>query len=334
MPELSVRSSRVLLPGLLLVTGLCAGAYLLASLPGLRYVGALGLALVLGIGFRAALGLPASARPGASFAARTLLRVGVALLGVRLNLALLPTAGPAVLGLVSLAVVVGIVVVERLGKLAGLSRGLRWSLAFGSGVCGASAAVAAATLAGSTDDEVSVAVGTVSLVGTLGALGYTLAGAAAGLSPERYGMMTGSTLQEVGQVLAAGFALGPEAGDLATLVKLARVALLAPALVIAGLILRGRGGSVAGRPAALLPWFLVAFVLIGLVASTGIVPAAVLAMAGTASVWLAAAAMAGIGLGVDLATVRRAGGPALLVGSAGFGALVAMALAYTGMLGV
>jgi uncharacterized integral membrane protein (TIGR00698 family) len=301
----------------------------LPGLPGLKILGILGWALVLGIGVRSSLALPSGLKSGITYSAKTILRLGIVLLGVRLNFSSLASSGVLILLLDCLIVLVGIVGVNELGKRYGFSRGLRLSLAFGTGICGASAAVAAGSLANAKDEEVSLAVGTVSLLGTFGVLGFILLREPLGLSDMRYGILTGSTLQEVGQVIAAA-SVNASALDTATLSKLARVALLAPALVVASSLLQRRGAMAQeGERPPVLPPFLLGFLAVGLVNSFGVLPKEISSLAQTLSIACTAAAMAGIGLGVDLKAVRRVGVKALFVGALGFMALLLVAVVVT-----
>lgn len=186
-----------------------------------------------------------------------------------------------------------------------------------------------------------MSVATVSILGTLGVFAYTVLGAALGLDAVAYGLMTGATLQEVGQVLAAGFALGPQAGDLATVTKLTRVAMLAPVLIVVGALLirydsrrdgqRSDDSAQAERP-PLLPAFLVGFLVVGAVNTLGFIPAQLAGWMQTASLILTAAAMAGMGLNVDFRALRKIGGKAMILGTVGFVAIVVLATIYTGLL--
>ncbi len=327
-------TSLKIVPGLVLTAALTLLAYLLDRVPGLHLLGTLGIALVLGLAWRGFLGLPGRAAPGARFSARTLLNAGVILLGVRLDFVLLYRAGPAVLLLDLLVVTAGLLVMERVGKWWGLSRGLRLALAVGSSICGASAIAASVPVIKATDDEVSVAVGVVSVLGTLGVLGYGLLGPLLAWSPAHYGLMTGATLHAVGHVLAAGAAQGAEALDVATLTKLTRVALLAPVLLVLGALLRRRDAALgatvsltAKRP-PLVPGFLVGFLALGLVNSLGLIPPGLVGVLETLSVLLTAMAMVGIGLGVDFGVLRRIGGGALRLGVVGFAAILLVAGVY------
>lgn len=328
------------IPGLLLTGCITAAAYLLAVLPGLAVMGTLGIALFLGLAARAVIGLPKATERGVDFSAKTLLRLGIVLLGVRLNFALIGEAGLMVLVLDLGVIVLGIVFIERLGWWLGVSRSLRLSIAVGSSICGASAIVAAAPIVRAKKDEISVSVATVSILGTLGVLAYTVLGAALGLDAVAYGLMTGATLQEVGQVLAAGFALGPQAGDLATITKLTRVALLAPVLIVVGVLLirwdsrddgQSSDASVQTERPPLLPAFLFGFLVVGGVNTLGFIPPQLAGWMQTVSLILTAAAMAGIGLNVDFRALRKIGGKAMILGAAGFALIVVLATIYTGL---
>jgi uncharacterized integral membrane protein (TIGR00698 family) len=336
--------SSSLVPGLFLAALLCGAAFLLAPLPGLRLAGTLGLALFLGVGWRITLGLPAVAVPGVRFTARTQLRLGIVLLGVRLDFGLLLSAGPLVLLLDLLTITTGLLATLALGRLLRLPRGLRLVLAVGTAICGASAIAAAAPLAGADEDEVSQAVGVISLLGALGVIGFTILGPLLQLGDVHYGLLTGATLQEVGHVLAAGAAAGSDALDLATITKLTRVALLAPVLLLlSGLACRGAAGQASSQAssqasgqasgqeplrAPLLPGFLLGFLLVGAANSAGLIPAGLGASLQLGSVVLTAAAMAAIGLGVDPLVLRRSGARTALVAALGFLALASVAAAY------
>jgi uncharacterized integral membrane protein (TIGR00698 family) len=309
----------------------------LPGIPGIKILGVLGWALVLGIVVRSSFTLPSNLKAGISYSAKTILRLGIVLLGVRLNFSSLASSGPIILLLDGLIVIVGILGVNQLGKHFGLSKGLRLSLAFGTGICGASAAVAAGSIANAKDEEVSLAVGTVSLLGTLGVIGFILLREPLGLTDLQYGILTGSTLQEVGQVIAAA-SVNASALDTATLAKLTRVALLAPALVIASSILQMRNAKdQADNPSErppVLPPFLLGFLAVGLINSLGWLPKEVSSIAQTLSIAFTAMAMAGIGLGVDLKAVRRVGVKALGVGAIGFLVLVVVSSAVIVVAGI
>lgn len=325
-------SAARLAPGVAANLALAAVARLVAPLPGARLLGPLGAALVLGIALRGIAswkqgGLPARLEPGTRYAARTLLRLGVVLMGARLDFGLVGRAGLRILALDLLVVTAGLLGVVAVARRLGVERGLALLLAAGSSICGASAIAAVAPVARAREDEVSVSVGVVTLLGTLGVLAFTLVGNAVQAEPVHYGVLAGASLQEVAQALAAAMARGPAAGDAATLAKLTRVLLLAPVVVAIGLAGRERGSGL-GLRALLPPAFVTGFLAVGVLRSLGAIPAALVGPLTEASIFLMVVAMGAIGLGVDLAAIRRTGPRALALGSVG--AVLALGLAFAG----
>ena len=322
------------MPGLALATALTVVAYLAGRLPGLGVIGPLVLALLAGLLWRAALGLPAAAAPGVRFASKTVLKVGIVLLGIRLDFAVLAQVGAAILIADVLVVLLGLAGVEWLGRRMGLEPGLRLAIGVGTAICGASAIVAAVPILRASDEDAGVSISVISVLGTLGVFGWVLVANLVQVPIETYGVWVGATLQEVAQVVAAGYTAGNEAGDLALLVKLARVALLAPTLLVLSLVLRRRdrndvdeGGSAAPLP-PLVPWFLVGFLAVGVLNSLGVVPSLVQTPVHQASLALTAVAMAGIGLLVDFRAFRTVGRRAVMLGAAGFLLLVGLMTPY------
>lgn len=356
-----VARARALAPGLALVVALTFGAFELARLPGTRLLGPLVLALLGGAGWRLVAGrTERTVGPGARHAAKVWLRLGIVLLGVRLDMRALAAVGPTVLVGSAIGVAVAFAVVELLGRRMGVPKDLRRSVAVGTGVCGASAIAAALPVLRAEERHASLSVAVVSVLGTLGVVAFAAWDGLALVSSRLLAAVAGASLQEVGHVVAAGAAVGGADGDLALLVKLSRVVLLAPVLMLLGWWLRfeaagggGAGTRGAARGAAngaargapggalagpalgapgsharqpvlppLVPGFVVGFLALSAATSLGLLSAAAVSHLTTAATLLTAAAMAGIGLGVDFRGLGRAGRQALTLGLAGFGALV------------
>lgn len=296
-----------MLQGAALVLPLTLLAWVLARLPGLGVLGPLGLALLLAALARALFGLPRGAEPGVRFFARPLLRVAIVLMGVRLDFTRLAQAGPRVLLVDVLVVFLGALFVAWLGARLSVRRPLALLLGVGTSVCGASAIAAAGPLVRAEEDDVAVSIGLISLLGTIGVVCYPALGRLLHLPDAAYALLCGATLHEVPQVLAAAFARGQEAGDFGTLVKLTRVALLAPlALGLAALEARRGGDAVSWRRLP-VPFFVVGFLLVGALRSAGAIPAGLIPVLEQASRILLVAAMAAVGLGVHAVAVRRLG---------------------------
>jgi uncharacterized integral membrane protein (TIGR00698 family) len=318
-------------PGLLVVAAVTALAYAAAGAAG-TLVSPLLLALVVGVALRSLAlrrrGL-SSAAPGVRFAAGPLLKLGIVALGVRLDARLLVELGPALLAGSVLGVVVAWAVIEVVGRLAGVPRELRALVGIGTAICGASAIVAAAPVWRGKPEHVTAGIGAISLLGTVGVFGFALWDALLAVPTAHFAALAGATLQEMGQVLAAGSVQGAASADVALLVKLSRVVLLAPVLLVSGAIVaRNAGASGSTRPRAVPP-FVLGFLALGALVSLGLVPAPAAAAVAALGTLLTATAMAAIGLGVDVRALRQSGLPALALGAVGMVALVgAMALYY------
>ncbi len=300
--------------GMTAVIGLTA--MLLAPLPGLAVLGSLTIALLIGITWRTVAGLPQTYRAGVQFSAKKLLRYGIILTGVRLNFGLVASSGLQVLVLDTLLITFGILFIPWLARKFGLPSGLALLLGVGQSICGASAVGAAASLTpDATEDDVSLAVAICGLVGTLGVLIYVFSVQIFGLPARFYGLISGSTLHEIAQVVAAGPAGGSGAADLAMVVKLTRVMLLAPVAVLLALSFawkaqRGKGQTRSNSfdwKKIPVPWFVFGFLAVGALNSTGWLAKDLTNVVLQISIFLMVMAMGAMGLNVDLEVIRKTG---------------------------
>jgi len=310
------------LPGTALALVLAVASYWLATLPGLAIMGALTVALVVGILWRATVGLPAMAIPGTKFTSRTILRLGIVLMGARLDFGMVAQAGPKILFLDVVMIVLGIAGIAWIAKRFGVPAKLGMLMAVGTSICGASAVAAASSVTKADEDEVTLAVALMGILGTLGVLFYVFAGPLLGLSTMQLAVLSGSTLHEVAQVMAAAFTWGNATGDMGTLVKLTRVVLLAPTLIVLGLLSGGAKMTYTWKEPP-IPWFVIGFLAVGLIGSIGVIPAEAKTALSNASVFLMVMAMAAMGLNTQLELIRKAGMRVIYAGLAGFGLLAA-----------
>ena len=288
------------------------------ALPVLSIMGAMVIAIILGIGWRAVLDLPESALMGTGFAAKYLLRLGIILMGVRLDIYQVIEAGPRII-LIDTVVIAFTITLFWVMARKSLGRRLALLLGVGTGVCGAAAIAAVAPLVEASDDETAVSVATISLLGAVGALAYTLLYPVLGLSSYAYGVLTGSTLQEVAHVVAAGAIAGGDGAEMAVLTKLGRVALLIPvAIAISALFLPDGGRAKTARGRSLpVPWFILGFLGFSLINTFGLLPRPAAGLILQASFFTLTMAMAALGLNVHLSMFRRIGLQALSLGIAG-----------------
>jgi uncharacterized integral membrane protein (TIGR00698 family) len=205
-----------------IAVALAGVSYAAAMVPGVKVMGPLTVALIIGIAARALVGMPQRLVEGTRFFARSILRAGIVLMGARLDFGLVAKVGPRVL-LLDLAIIgAGIAGIAWIARRFGVPRQLATLLAVGTSVCGASAVVAAGSVTKSKEDDVTLAVALCGVLGSAGVLFYVLAGPLLALSATQLAVLSGSTLHEVAQVMAAAFTWGPASGDLGTLVKLTR----------------------------------------------------------------------------------------------------------------
>ena len=314
---------RSLLPGILLCVAIALLADRLATFPGLHVLGPLTLALVLGIALRAAAGPLPWSDAGSKLCARPVLRVGVFLMGARLDFALVAKVGPRVLLLDLLLICAGLVGIAWLARAFAVPAKLATLLAVGTSICGASAVVAAGAVTRADEEDVTLAVALCGILGTAGVLFYVLVGPLLPLSMTQLAILCGSTLHEVAQVIAAAFTWGNASGDLGTLVKLARVVMLAPALLALGLLMRGPGVRYSWKEPP-VPWFVIGFIALGIAGSLGGFPGENRAILTAVSIFLMTCAMAAMGLHTQLGMIRRAGARVLYAGLAAFGCMAAL----------
>ena len=252
--------------------------------------------------------------PGLAFASRTLLRVGIVLVGLRVTVGQMVDLGP--LAFAALAAIVAVTVAA--GALLG--RALGFGAAFGTlaggsvAICGASAALAFATLLG--EKRIDRAQLALVLVGVASAsafamFAYPILSSVLSLSDQQAGFMLGASIHDVAQALGAGYAVSPEAGGTAAIVKLTRVALLAPALAAVALYLPREGKS--GGMGAVLPWFVIGFFAVAALNSLLPLPTVLTSWGGEAATALLAAAVAATGIRSPMQDLLRQGARPLLV---------------------
>ncbi len=325
------RSLALHLPGIGLVGALAALAVELGKIHWLQSNGisALTLAILLGmlIGNTLYHRLASGAAKGVLFAKQSLLRAGIILYGLRLTFQ--DIAGVGIAGVV----IDSIVLSSTFGlawwagtRVFGLDRKTAMLIGAGSSICGAAAVMAAEPVVRGRAEQVTVAVSTVVVFGTLAIFLYpalyhlNARHHLLSVTPAAYGLFTGSTVHEVAQVVAAGRAIGESAANTAVITKMVRVMMLAPFLVILSIYLsRGeqpRGaqpgdghltGDAQPRARIVIPWFALAFVGVAAINSFGIVPASLVDTGIGLDTVILAMAMAALGLTTHVSAIRTAG---------------------------
>jgi uncharacterized integral membrane protein (TIGR00698 family) len=302
--EALARHGHDLAPGLALALTIAAAASFLAE----HYGGPVMLfALLIGMAFNF-LATEGRCAAGISFASRTVLRFGVALLGVRITFGDISALGIetvlSVAGLIVLTIATGFAVAPL------FRRQWRFALLTGGSVaiCGASAALALAAVIPPNDKlerNTLFTVVAVTTLSTVAMITYPILFAALGLGDIEAGFLIGATVHDVAQVVGAGYSVSDEAGEVATVVKLLRVALLPVVLLIVIACLRARPADGA-RPS--VPWFVIAFAALVAVNSVGLIPAAAASAASETSRWMLVTAISALGVKTSLKALTEVGG--------------------------
>jgi len=263
--------TRKLWPGLALPLLIMLGATFLSEHyggPQLLY------ALLFGLAFHF-LYQDARCRPGIEFCARTLLRIGVALLGARITLAQIGQLGVGPLATAVIAIASAIALGAWLARRLGLSTDFGLLCGAAVSICGASAALAvAAVMPKSRNNERHTLLTVVGVTGlsTLAMVLYPLLARILRLDDSGAGIFLGGTIHDVAQVVGAGLMMSHETGDVAVIVKLFRVTLLVPVVAVLAWYWRRRSKTGDSGPRTpLLPFFLVGFMALVLANSLGVV---------------------------------------------------------------
>ena len=313
----SVRSAPLsfvnrLLPGLILAGVVGALGLLTESLEqdilGHAVIEALVAAILIGIVVRNLIRLPSQVEAGASYAAKQVLELAVCLLGATIDLKQVLAAGPLLLLAITLGVVGGIAVSFGIGRALGLHSKLAVLVAVGNSVCGNSAIAAVAPVIKADKKDVASSIALTAVIGVVLVLSLPLTVGLVGLTMYQYGVLAGMTVYAVPQVIAASFSVSQLSGQVGTLVKLVRVLFIGPVVLFFSLLSRKiEPGTVSGKRPALVPWFIIGFVVLGALRFLEVIPSPEAQAASLASKLLTIVAMAGLGLGVEFASVRRVG---------------------------
>jgi len=340
LPEVAAPSRPVAFPGQALLAKVYAGVLaaatvaLAASWLAQHYTAPVMLfALLFGMAFHF-LHEEGRCVAGIEFSSKAILRTGVALLGARITVEQMLQLGATPI----LMVMAGVASTILLGFLAARALGLSRSFGVLSGgavgICGASAALAIASVLPKdreSERDVILAVVVVTALSTLAMIFYPMLVTALGFDHQRAGLFLGGTIHDVAQVVGAGYMISQKTGDVATYVKLLRVAMLLPVVgIIAVVVARGRGGgAVSGK--APIPWFLFAFAALVALNSLGFFSKQVVDGASEVSRWCLVTAIAALGMKTSFKELMAAGWRpvALMVGeTAWIAGLVLMVVTF------
>jgi uncharacterized integral membrane protein (TIGR00698 family) len=338
-----------LLPGLVVVAGIASVATALGTLA--PVVGGPVFGIVIGVVLAAVLyrrGGPGSAAldAGAGFAGARVLQLSVVLLGTGLSLRQVLTVGAASLPIMLGSLAVALLGAWLVGKALKVEGGIRTLIGVGTGICGASAIAAVTPVIAASEAEVAYAMGTIFTFNIAAVLLFPTVGHLLGLSQHAFGLWAGTAINDTSSVVAASTVYGPVAAAYGVVVKLTRSLMIIPISIglavhtarrqaRAATLVDGpdagvdagvdAGATSAGTDAPpvrpriawgkVVPLFLVGFVAASALDTIGVIPASWHHPLSTIATFLITMALAGIGLGTRLATIRSAGHRPLLLGA-------------------
>lgn len=263
-------------------------------------------ALLLGMAFNFLTEDGGKCAPGVDLTSSALLKIGVALLGVRVTVEQIASLGVKPLLLTPALIILTFASGLLFARMFGKSRNFGLVTGGAVAICGASAALAFSSVMPKTDAMRRDTIFTVVAVTTLSTIAmivYPIVFSAFGLTETEIGLLIGATIHDVAQVVGAGYAVSDHAGDVATYVKLLRVACLPIAVIALSFAMREPGG--ASKFA--FPWFAAAFAVILAVNSAGLIPSPLRDAMDVASQWLLIAAIAALGMKTSLKAMADLG---------------------------
>jgi uncharacterized integral membrane protein (TIGR00698 family) len=305
------------LPGLAVVVAVAAAATVIAARS--DALSPLVVGTVLGALVANLVSMPEATSAGVRFASRSLLRIGIVLLGLRLSLGDVAALGARGLLVVALVVIATFFGTRWFARRLGVPEDLGLLVATGYAICGASAIAAMDGVVKTDEEETAYAIALVTLCGTLSILVLPLLAGSLGFAGEVFGAWAGGAVHDVGQVVATAATQGDAAIAAATVVKLTRVVLLAPLVAVVAIARRGRQAGPATPDATskrppIVPLFVVGFLAAIAIRTVGVVPESAIGAAAALEKILLTLALVGLGMGVNVGALRRLGPSPLLLG--------------------
>lgn len=272
------------------------------------------IAIVIGMVYNNFIGTQKVFDSGVKFSLKKLLKVGIVLLGFKLNIKVMIELGPQILMLVITYVFIALVGSFVLGKIFGVNNRLSALIGVGSSICGASAVMAMAPCVNAEDEEAIIAVSIVSFLGAIGVMIYSsIAVSPIDMSAVQYGTWSGLSLHGVAHAIAAAFAMGDQAGEIGTLVKMTRVLMLVPVSFILSYLFNR--SSDEKRKHAGFPMYVLYFVIASVINTMGIIPTEITSLFTKTSSFLILMAMTSMGLSVDFKSIVTLGLKSLVAGT-------------------
>ncbi len=311
-------------PGLLLAAVVAIVALVLGRW--LPLIGGPVFGIVLGVAIRNISAPPLTCQPGIKFAGKQILQWSIVALGLGLSLTQVAQTGLESLAVTLVTVAAAFASALLLGRLLGIPSKLKLLIGAGTAICGGSAIAAVTPIIKADEHDTAFAISTIFLFNLVAVLVFPALGHLMGMSQEGFGLWAGTAINDTSSVVAAGYSYGKEAGDHATIVKLTRATLIIPMCLVLAAIeawKHKKGGAGDFRLSAVIPWFILWFVVASAARTAGFIPDAAQPAIHAGAEFLIIIALAAIGLSADL---RRMAATGLKPIALGLGVWAAVAL--------
>ena len=314
------------LPGVFISLVIAASAKFLEGLLPSGYISASVIALFIGMILNT-ISKPATVyKPGIKFTSKKLLKFAIILLGLTLNIKVVANVGKDTLFVMLFTLFTCFGVGYFIGKLLKLNWKTSNLISAGTGICGGSAIASIAPVIDAEDRDIAFAMSATFIFDMLMIIVFPLVGHALGMTDQAYGIWAGTAVNDTSSVVAAGYAFSEAGGDIATMVKLTRTLAIIPTVIIfsfIGVAVKRKEAKINGQNSdekvkinivKLIPWFIVAFVIVALLNSFVSIPTIIQSSAKQVSKFLMVAALAAIGLNTDLRDMKKSGAIPMLHG--------------------
>ena len=304
------RPIKKLLPGLALCTLVTLSSFYLEHLETIffhrAWIETLVIAILLGSLIRSFYRLDHKFNPGINFGAKILLEIAVVLLGMSVSAASIIEKGANLILGIAAIVVIAIITSYAIGRWVGLPNKMAILIACGNSICGNSAIAAIAPVIEADSNDVASSIAFTAVLGVVVVLILPLMIPLLKLTDMQYGVFAGLTVYAVPQVLAATSSASLISTNIGTLVKLIRVLMLGPVVLMLSVFTRKSSGK---RPTLshMAPWFIVGFLTLVALRSFALIPEFAITPVHVVSNFLTIMSMAALGLGVDVRSVTQAG---------------------------
>ena len=310
-----------LIPGFLLSTGVAIIAIFLSSLIPGDIIGATVMALLVGMALNPIMNRYKEFNEGVSFAGKIILRIGIILMGVNLNFAEVLSVGKYSLFIMIFTMGTAFGIGNLLGKLFGINWKLTNLLSVSTAICGGSAVATIGPVIKARDEDITYAISATFIFDVITVLVFPWIGFALGMAETGFGLWVGTSVNDTSSVVAAGYAFSQLAGNTAVIVKLTRTLFIIPFVLIFSLIserLEAKSEGVEGRVPInmkkIFPYFIILFLVVVGLRSTGIIPDNMAAGLSTTSRFCMIMALSAIGLKTSFSDIKSIGPKPMILG--------------------